>query len=112
VSYSPTSSDSHGNLPTSLDLSLTNVVSVLLPVTTPVANATKWKTTLNATTGTFTGSFELLDSHQKRTVAFDGILRQPSTALDDVIGNGNFMLPALTGAASNKLSGEVLFERP
>jgi hypothetical protein len=112
VSHSATGSASDANLPTSAGLSVTNVVSVQAPLTAPL-NITKWKATLNATTGSFTGSFELLDGTQKRPVSFNGVLRQPATALDTVIGDGNFQLPALTGALSKeKLSGEVMFQRP
>lgn len=112
VDHSDTLSLTDGNLPTSVGLSATNAVSVLLPVTSPV-NSTKWKTTLNATNCTFTGSFELVDGAQKRPVTFTGVLRQPSAALDKLIGDGHFLLPPLTGAPSNeKLSGEVMFKQP
>jgi hypothetical protein len=112
ITYSPTGSAAHGQLPASVSLTPANAVSV--PVTSP-ANETKWQTKLNITTGTFTGSFVLEDTAptQKRTVPFSGVLRQPSDALDTVIGDGHFLLPARTGASSpEKLSGEVLFQRP
>lgn len=112
VAHSATGSAVNGNLPTRVAISSTNAVSVLLPVTTP-ANSTKWTTTLDVATGKFTGSFELVDGTQKRPVKFTGVLRQPPSSADPVIGDGNYLLPALTGAPSNeKVAGEVLFTRP
>jgi hypothetical protein len=101
------------DLPETLGLNaMTNVVSVLAPVTTP-ANTTKWKVTLTPATGAFTGSFELTDAGKKRLVPFAGMMRQPpSTDLSGLIGDGNFQLPALTPAPNNEiLSGEIGFER-
>ena len=93
-------------MPTRLSLSTTNAVSVL----TPSANLTKWKTlTFMPTTGTFTGSFELTDAI-KRPVTFSGILRQPATLPDTLIGEGHYLLPPLTG--TEKTTGEVMFTRP
>lgn len=80
---------------------------------TELTNSTKWKTTLDASKGTFTGSFELQDGAQKRPVTFTGVLRQPSAASDKLIGDGHYLLPPLTGAASTeKHSGEVMFMQP
>jgi hypothetical protein len=111
VQHSDTGSVSNPKLPTNVALSAKNVVSVLLPQTAP-PNITKWKTTINASLGTFTGSFELLDITEKRTVPFSGVLRQPSSGADTLIGDGHFMLPALKTAPSNeKVSGEVMFLR-
>jgi hypothetical protein len=111
VEHSDIGSLSNLNLPSSVALSTKNVVSVLLPATAP-PNITKWKTTINASLGTFTGSFELLDITEKRTVPFSGVLRQPSSGADMLIGDGHFMLPALKTAPSNeKVSGEVMFSR-
>lgn len=111
VEHGDTESLSDPNLPSSVSLSARNVVSVLLPATAP-PNITKWKTTINATVGTFTGSFELLDVTQRRTVPFSGVLRQPSSGADTVIGDGHFMPPALNTAPSNeRVSGEVMFLR-
>jgi hypothetical protein len=111
VQHSDTGSLSNPKLPSSVALSAKNVVSVLLPQTAP-PNITKWKTTINASLGTFTGSFELLDITEKRTVPFSGVLRQPSSGADTLIGDGHFMLPALKTAPSNaKVSGEILFSR-
>ena len=101
------------DLPETLGLNaMTNVVSVLAPVTTP-ANTTKWKVTLTPATGAFAGSFELIDAGKKRLVPFAGMMRQPpSTDLSGLIGDGNFLLPALTPAPNNEiLSGEIGFER-
>jgi hypothetical protein len=111
VEHSDTESLSDPNLPSSVALSAKNVVSVLLPQTAP-PNITKWKTTINASLGTFTGSFELLDITEKRTVPFSGVLRQPVSGADTLIGDGHFMLPALKTAPGNeKVSGEVMFSR-
>jgi len=115
VTHSPTGSAVDANLPTSLALSATNAVSVLLPVTTPLANSTKWKTlTFVPTTGAFTGSFELSDDVSgktvKRPVTFSGVLRQPASALDTLIGDGHYLLPPLTG--TEKTTGEIMFTRP
>jgi hypothetical protein len=108
VSHTATGSDSHSLLPTDLSLSSKNIVSV----SAPLPNTTKWTTKFNITNGTFTGSFELLDSGKKRPVPFTGILLQPASETDTVIGDGHFLLPALPNAPSNeKLSGEVLFQR-
>ena len=106
VSHSDTNSASQINLPTRLALSTANAVSVL----TAAANPTKWKTlTFMPTTGTFTGSFELMDAI-KRPVTFSGILRQPATNPDTLIGEGHYLLPPLTG--TEKTTGEVMLTRP
>jgi hypothetical protein len=111
VEHSDTESLSDPNLPSSVALSAKNVVSVLLPATAP-PNITKWKTTINASLGTFTGSFELLDVTQRRMVPFSGVLRQPASSADNLIGDGHFLLPALNNAPSTeKVSGEILFSR-
>ena len=111
VDHTTTGNLSHDNdLPTNLSLGARDAVSV----TAPSVNVTKWKATLASRTGTFTGSFELLDAGKKRTVPFSGVLRQaPSTSTDAVIGDGHYLLPALPGAVSNEaVSGEVLFQVP
>ena len=106
VTHSDTGSASQPDLPTRLSLSTTNAVSVL----TPSANLTKWKTlTFVPKTGTFTGSFELSDAI-KRPVTFSGILRQPATLPDTLIGEGHYLLPPLVG--TEKTTGEVMFTRP
>ena len=43
-------------------------------------------------------------------VTFSGILRQPATTPDTLIGEGHYLLPPLTGA--EKTTGEVMFTRP
>lgn len=107
ILHSNTGSPLNGNLPTRISLSSTNLVSVV----TPSANTTKWKTTLLPTTGLFSGSFELADVPLKpRAVTFTGVLRQPATAADTLIGDGHYLLPPLTG--SEKTTGEVMFLRP
>ena len=106
-----TGSAQNSNLPSRLGLSAANVVSVL----TPLANATKWKTlTFLPTTGTFTGSFELSDTVSGKTVvrpvSFSGVLRQPATTQDSIIGDGHYLLPSLSG--TERSTGEVMFTRP
>jgi alpha-tubulin suppressor-like RCC1 family protein len=104
ILHSPTSSNMNGNLPTGAGLTATNLVTV-------VANTTKWKTTLVPTTGTFSGSFELADTTPKPRVAtFTGVLRQPATAPDKLIGDGHYLLPPLTGTSTS--AGEIIFQRP
>ncbi|MEQ1751815.1 MAG: choice-of-anchor D domain-containing protein, partial [Prosthecobacter sp.] len=114
VAHSPTGSTVNGNLPTRLNLSATNLVSVALLATAPV-NSTKWKTlTFVPTTGTFTGTFELSDIVASktvlRTVTFSGILRQPATAPDTLIGDGHYLLPSLS--STERTTGEIIFTRP
>lgn len=113
VQHTATASAAHGNLPTTLAMSSTGTVSVTAPVTVP-ANSTKWKATIKPSTGYFYGSFELIDDPHKRPVSFTGVLRQPaSTSPDAAIGDGHYLLPALPGVASNeKVTGEILLERP
>jgi hypothetical protein len=108
VSHSLTGSSSDPTLPTSAALDIRNRVSVLAP-----ANDTQWKATLNPSKGTFTARFQLQDGTQKRTVQATGVLRQPAEPTDDLIGDGHFILPALTGAPSNeKRTGELIFRHP
>ena len=110
----PTGSAQDSSLPARLNLSSTNAVSV--PLTTP-ANPTKWTTTLNAATGAFTGGFTLVDDNANtmnrkvtRSVPFSGVLRQPATTQDTLIGDGHYLLPLITGLENP--SGEVMFTRP
>jgi hypothetical protein len=111
VDHSATGSPAEVDLPTLVALSSKNVLSVMSPVTAP-PNITKWKTLINASLGTFTGSFELFDGTQRRMVPFSGVLRQPASFTDNLIGDGHFLLPALNTAPSNeKVSGEVMFLR-
>lgn len=109
ITHSDTgNSTANGELPVTVTLNPNNTVTVQ----TPVENKRKWKTTLNITYGTFTGSFELQDGATKRTVPFSGVLRQPADAMDSLIGDGHYLLPALPGAPTNeKTSGEVMFQR-
>jgi alpha-tubulin suppressor-like RCC1 family protein len=107
VLHSDTGSTLNGNLPTRVGLSATNAVSV----TIPAANLTQWKATLVPATGLFSGSFELADAATKlRVVTFTGVLRQPATAPDELIGDGHYLLPPLTG--TEKTTGEIMLKRP
>jgi hypothetical protein len=111
VHHSALVSDYAVHLPITAALSATGqVVSVISP-----PNLTKWKVTLTPATGTFTGSFELIDAGKKRPVTFTGILRQsPTSAADSgMIGAGHYLLPAPSGALSNELlSGAIGFGLP
>lgn len=111
IGHSPTNSAMDGDLPTVATLSTTNKATVSLPASNP----TKWKVlTLSPANGKFTGSFELNDNSDKRSVPFSGVLRQPaSTSPDAVIGSGHYQLPALPDALSDEnTTGELLLERP
>jgi hypothetical protein len=69
--------------------------------------------TITPTTGAYTGSFELQELTESRTVNFSGVLRQTPTLTDDLIGAGHYLLPALKAAPSNEqTSGALLFWRP
>lgn len=110
VSGTPTDSASQGNLATRIGLSTSNAVSVQQPVTVP-ANIPKWKvTTLNTGTGAFVGSFELVDGAVKRLVNFTGVLRQPASGVETVVGEGNYVLPPIT-AGNESTTGDLQFTR-
>ncbi|TDU70636.1 SdrD B-like protein [Prosthecobacter fusiformis] len=106
VLHSATGSTSHASLPTTMTLSSRNVF-----VVPGINNLTKWKTTLNTTNGTFTGSFELMDAGVKRVAIISGVLRQPAGNDVQLIGDGNFVIPATPGGVET-VSGEVLFKLP
>lgn len=106
VAHSTTGSASDADLPTTITLNARNAVSV--PGT---SNPTNLKARLNTSNGTFTGSFERLDTGVKRLAPFSGVLRQPVEPTEDVIGDGHFLIPEAPGALE-KVSGEVLFTRP
>ena len=106
VEHSDTGSLTHTALPTWVGVSATNVV-------TPQVNTRKWRMTLTPSTGAYTGSFELLDVTQIRTVNFSGVLRQTPTLADDLIGAGHYLLPALrTDPNQEQKTGAVRFWRP
>lgn len=113
LSHSPGLGVPHDdNLPSSVALVAGNVFKVLHPT----ANVTKWKATLAPSTGTFTGSFELVEEGApkvKRLVPFTGVLRQPPVrpaAAGVVLGDGHFVLPPLSGA--EKITGGVSLTPP
>lgn len=69
--------------------------------------------TITPTTGAYSGSFELQELTESRTVNFSGVLRQTPTLSDNLIGAGHYLLPALKTASSNEqTSGALLFWRP
>lgn len=107
VTRSTTGSTVHdASLPTSLNLTSTTLV-----VPDAKNNPSKWRTSLNATTGQLTGSFELIDAgNKKRSVKFTGILRQPLTG-DHLIGGGHFILPPAPGTpiSQKPTTGDLMF---
>jgi hypothetical protein len=109
VQHSDTGSTLNEYLPTRVGFSSKDLVSLITPA--PTANSTKWKVKLDVSKGTFTGSFELADIPLKPRVAtFSGVLRQPASAPDTLIGDGHYLLPPLSG--TEKTTGEIMFLRP
>ncbi len=109
VDYSPTGSLSGGALPTVVSVNSINAVNVV----TPSTNTRAWKMTVTPGTGAYIGTFELLDLMELRKVSFSGVLRQTPTTTDELIGAGQYMLPALkTAPSTEQKSGAVLFWRP
>jgi len=111
VTRSTTGSTAHdASLPTSLNLTSTTLV-----VPDAKNNPSKWRTSLNATTGQLTGSFELLDAgNKKRSIKFTGILRQPVLTGDRLIGGGHFILPPTHGSTIGQkpMTGDLMFLKP
>ena len=111
VSYSTTGSASESSLPNLVALNSNNTLQVLAPVTSP-ANIRRWTSRVNPATGAFTGSFELLDVTQKRTVNFSGVLRQDSDVQLRQQGRGLYLLPPIKGAANQESrTGDIWFLR-
>jgi hypothetical protein len=111
VEYAPTGSVSEASLPNLVALNSNNTLQVLAPVTSPV-NIRRWTAKVAPTTGAFTGSFELLDASQKRTVNFSGVLRQDRDVVQGQQGRGLYVLPPLKGAASQESrTGDIRFWR-
>ncbi len=112
VSYDATGSPSEAQLPNAVALDRSNRLLVLAPVTNP-PNLRKWSAKVNPATGSFTGSFELLDVTQKRKVTFSGVLRQAADAEGDGLqGRGHFLLPPLKGADTTETpTGRLEFRR-
>jgi formylglycine-generating enzyme required for sulfatase activity len=112
VSYDATGSPSEAQLPSTVALDRSNRLLVQAPVTNP-PNLRKWTAKVNPATGSFTGSFELLDVTQKRKVTFSGVLRQAADAEGDGLqGRGQFLLPPLKGADTTETpTGRLEFRR-
>ncbi len=112
VSYDATGSPSEAQLPNTVALDRSNRLLVLAPVTNP-PNLRKWTAKVNPLTGSFTGSFELLDVTQKRKVDFSGVLRQAADAEGDGLqGRGHYLLPPLKGGEEPEtLTGRLEFRR-
>jgi hypothetical protein len=113
VTHDSFTSPSYDDLPTGLQLLVTPTNRVL--VTTPQANLTGWKiTSLNATTGVFTGEFTLKkETPRQRRVTFSGVLRQSSSGLGSggVVGAAMFILPGAT-TTEKATTGTLTFTRP
>jgi uncharacterized delta-60 repeat protein len=113
VTYSPTDSSSETTLPNQVGLNSNHTLQVLAPVTTP-PNIRRWTARVNPTTGAFTGSFQLLDVTQSRTVRFSGVMRQSEDVLppQEQQGAGHYLLPPLKGAANQESrTGDIRFLR-
>jgi hypothetical protein len=111
VTYSPTGSPSETSLPNQVALNSNHTLQVIAPVTTP-PNIRHWTARVNPTTGAFTGSFQLLDLTQSRTVSFSGVLRQSSNVLQGGQGAGHYLLPPLRGVANQESrTGDIRFLR-
>ena len=109
VQHSDTGSELNEHLPSRVGFNSKHLVSLITPA--PTANSTKWKVKLDVAKGTFSGSFELADTPLKPRVAtFSGVLRQPASAPDTLIGDGHYLLPPLSG--TEKTTGEIMFLRP
>ena len=116
VAHGAFSSQSYDNLPVSVTLDAAGKITVASPVTVPI-NSTKWKVTFTAASGLFSGSFVLSDTVAGkavlRTVPFVGILRQPLSENEGILGGGHFLLPALSTAPSNELvAWPIEFQKP
>jgi hypothetical protein len=112
VSHDPTGSPSEGQVPNRVGVEASGTLRGITPVTNP-PNLRKWTAKVNPATGVYTGSFELLDLSQKRSVHFSGVLRQAADAEGDGLqGRGLFLLPPLKGAASTETTtGRMEFRR-
>lgn len=111
VQHSDTGSAAGSVLPTRVVLGDNGRFQVIEPITAPL-NVRKWQANLQRGTGMFSGSFELIDPTQKRSVPFSGVMRQTSGS-DDLIGAGQFLLPPLRGGVTTeKQTGAVFFRRP
>ena len=82
-------------------------------VVTPAVNPAGLKLTVNAATGAFSGTFTLTDpslakpgSSVKRSEKFSGVL-----LLQDDLGAGFFVLPAIPGSANDTTSGSIIFSQ-
>jgi hypothetical protein len=112
VSHDPTGSPSEAQLASRVAVDPTGVLRVLAPVTNPV-NLRKWTAKVNLATGSYSGSFELLDVTLKRKVSFSGVLRQAADAeAEGLQGRGHYLLPPLKGALNPETrTGRMEFRR-
>jgi subtilisin-like proprotein convertase family protein len=90
----------------SVTITITGQNKVVIP-----KSPTALKLTVNAATGAFSGTFTLTDpgltkpgSTVKRSVKFSGVF-----LLQDDLGAGSFVLPAIPGSANGTRSGSVIF---
>jgi hypothetical protein len=103
--------DWNAALPTSITLSSANK----LIVSDMQSNPHKWQSAINVITGQISGSFELPDGvNKKRIVKLTGILRQPETSNDPLIGGGLFILPPAPGTDNSQkpTTVDMTFMRP
>ena len=99
LDYDPAIGPSKSHLPDSATLDRNHHLVALQP--NPVASL--WKAKINAASGVFNGSFELLEASKKRKVNFSGVLRQAVDAQTNVLqGIGQFLLPPLQDALSSE----------
>jgi hypothetical protein len=111
VEHSPTGSASEDTLPHKVGLDLNHKLQVIEPMTYP-PNLQRWAARVNPTTGVFTGSFQLVDLTQKRTVSFSGVMRQTEDVRERQQGVGHYLLPPLKGATSQESrTGSIRFMR-
>ncbi len=105
-------SPSFVDLPVGLRLIVTPSNRVL--VTNPSTNLTGWRiTTINATTGVFSGDFTLTkETPRPRRVTFSGVFRQAADSESGVVrlGAAQFLLPA-TVSTAKPTTGTILFTK-
>jgi hypothetical protein len=91
-------------LPTEINLSATNAITVTLPL----VNATGWKASIVPSKGTYSGSFNVPNGSATQNVKFSGILSQALSG-ETLIGSGHYLYTP--PASTTQVSGEVEFTR-
>lgn len=111
VRHSFFESSSFPGLPTSLNLAGSGN-TIIFSNSRP--NPTQWKMSINRTTGSFTGGFEILNAGKKCKVPFSGIFLQSLwvAGAEDLMGCGQFLLNPQTGITGDQtLTGTLQFTR-